>query len=443
MGSNFEQYIKDAMDNPPEFPFDENLWNDMEARLDAQKDQKTPFGFIGKLPLFLWAATMTGLCIYFYANQNNNSNPPSSPELEEKKEISVERHVTVIYDTIYNKIVVNQQNIQPSTQSNNKAPVYSTGYSSAQFALLLDEKELFEIFESRPLSAMTIAANQNFPSIGLSRESEPAAAEALTSSEKTSIQKEFDLTDFAFVTMPISQIPTLEQKPFMVSNPVDLPAIKVKKMRKKKVRLYLQQLKPTRFALSGTTGTFASLNLGGSGFNLRGSAHAEIGIGTRLSLIAGVEYFANDFTRRFKEDDEYPVMGFPDLPPSSGEDILLKIQGDFNYLQIPFGIKYALFPRKYFNPYIGAGLISGRTNRSRLEYEYQSIQGSYSVSEGRLLSRNFELSAFWSSLGFQIRMNQHWSLILEGSSQFALHKGTFKYENLQLLKLSTGVHYQF
>lgn len=447
MENNFERHIKESMENPPELPFQEGLWNDMEARLDQAQSKKRPFGFIGRLPLFLWGLAMTGLCLYLFMQQNTNTKniQDTTPEEIAKQPLAaandgIVKRITVIYDTIYNNIVVNhvqnQWAVEPSSQSRT---AYQVVYHPDRFKLRLEKDVLFEVFEPSSLVA-SLAIPQRL-SIGL-RPTTTKQSETLVADDDF-LQQEFDLTDFAFVVQPISELPTLQYLMLDTDGTIDLPEVKAKKMKRKKLLLMARQMRPTRFAVSGTTGTFASLNLGGQGFNLRGSANVEVGFGPQLSLVAGVEYFSNDFNRKLKEDEEYPLEGFPDLPPANSEDMLLDIQGDFNYLQIPFGLKYTFFPRRSFNPYTGIGLIYSRTARSRLEYEYQSDLGRYSVSEGRLLTRNFKLNSYWASIGVQVQMNNHWSLMLEGSSQFALSKGLYNYENLQLLKLSTGVIYEF
>lgn len=449
MENNFEDYIKDAMNNPPDFPFEERVWKDMESKLDEDKERKPLLGFVGRLPLFLLALGMTSLAGFFYMKQQKAMNriveverqlvEYSTINTKTSTEPSLEKRVTVIYDTIYNRIVIDQL-VQPTLRANNTAaPLERRFYPPNQF--VIDFEQSVSDFIRQPEYAAV------FNAIGLAKSLNRTASVSLLGvqqfDERTDETIDEVLVDW--FANPLDQLTSVDYDLLDIDQGVVLPALNIiEKKRRKRVKVYLQKLKPSHFSFSGITGSFASLNLGGNGFNLRGMAQAELGLGKSSAIIAGVEFFANDFNKRIDPEDPNALKGFPELPPDNAEDILQNIQGDFTYLQIPFGIKQIIFPRRYFYPYIGAGLIAGRTNRSRLEYQYLSSGGTaYSISRGNLQPRNFELSAFWSTVGFQIQMNKRWSLLLEGSSQFDLEKGTFKYENLSLLKVGTGLRYQF
>ena len=121
MENNFEDHIKGAMDNPPDFPFDERLWKDMESRLNDGGEKKPILGFIGRLPLLILALLATSLAGYFYLKQDKAMERIADIEQQlqifqqelqgqnqTKTQTNLERQVTVVYDTIYNKIVVNQ-----------------------------------------------------------------------------------------------------------------------------------------------------------------------------------------------------------------------------------------------------------------------------------------------------------------------------------------------
>ncbi len=443
MGNDFEKHIKDSMNNPPEVPFDEGLWNDMESRLDGDKERKPATGF-GFLPLLLLTLFTTSLAGFFYfqnykAMERLDELEQQLNHQEEVKEVAVtEKHVTVIYDTIYNRIIVNQvqqSNYIPSgnTQTNKNiksaAPyLFTPGNSTTS----IDFRKAVDF------SAFDYA--------GITKRYGQESLLNLVVKEKMTV--EAYLASLPNFDSSVAGIASLTASNLKIDREISLPPIKIlEKKQKKKLRIYLKEMKPTDFALSGTTGTFASLNLGGNGFNLRGTFQGELNFGKRFSLLAGGEYFSNDFSKKVGIDEIGTPDGFPDIPANSSEDKLLNIQGDFNYFQIPFGVKYVVFPRRYFYPYVAGGLIAGRTTRSRLEYTYERSASppgvEYSVSRGQLLPRTFEMSAFWSTVGFQVSLNRNWSILMEGSSQFDLKKGVYKYENLSILKLSAGFRYRF
>lgn len=426
MENKFEQFIKQSMENPPERAFEERLWEDMDSRLNYSDKGDKGSGLWRNLPWFLLTLFMTSLAGFFYVKHykameriavvEEKLATVTAPLTESEKP---ERKSVILYDTIYRTVMIDEyvRRSNPVTAENKR-------YEANGFMRILDRFSKIELttFGPQELGIQNFAKTNDW---GVVREG----------SDYT-----FDWSNAA------NELPSLLiQENLKFERSSSLPELQVMRNRQKKnVRFYLNHLRPTRFSLAGTTGTFASLNLGGSGFNLRGSAHAEVGLGSRFSLLAGVEYFSNDFTKTIEAEDLIAGLeGFPELPANNDEDVLTEIQGDFNYLQIPFGVKYVIYPFRYVDPYVGLGLVYGKTTRSRLEYEYLSPIGPYSVSEGRLLPNLFEMNALYGTLGVQIQMNRHWSLLLEGSGQMDIKQGVYKYENLELLKLNTGVIYKF
>jgi hypothetical protein len=452
MENSFEKHIKDAMDNPPDFPFNERLWKDMESRLNNEGEKKPFLGFIGRLPLLLLTLVAASLAGYFYIKQHNAMKRIA--DIEQQLQITsqpkpvdyLEKHVTVIYDTIYNSVMVNQTSHfnQKHFSKSNQKQRYNQAVNQ-QWALYFPDFSNFYFDQDKyTISNNSYVSDLSLLSFGFNK---PYIKEKGNEHLKNQlVEQTASLPAISDLEVASMKIPTIGYTLLTIEKQVNLPSITPQEIkRKKKFILYLHKLKPTNFALLGTTGTFASLNLGGNGFNLRGSAHAEIGMGKRFSWIMGIEYFSNDFNNNIAPDQIEPLNGFPELPPNNAEDVLQRIQGDFNYLQIPVGFKYIIFPQRHLFPYVSAGLIAGNARKSRLEYDYLSLANGaeYSVSKGNLLPRNLPLNAFWSTIGFEVELNKNWSFLLEGSSQIGLKKGTYKYENLQILKLSTGVKYEF
>lgn len=438
MENKFEQFIKQSMEHPPEHAFEERLWQDMEGRLNYSDKGGKGSGLRRSLPWFLLTLFMTSLAGFFYVKHykameriavvEEQLAAVTTPLIKLDEPV---RESIVLYDTIYRTVMIDEY-VRGRVDL---AVAKNTGPHTVDFmrtiAQLSDLKR--SVFEEEGLGIRHFAESNDW---GV-RVSEEGDGWSETNEGRAYA---FDWTNAA------DEVPSLLlQEDLKVERLTTLPELQVMRNKQKKnVKFYLNHLRPTRFSLAGTTGTFASLNLGGSGFNLRGSAHAEVGLGSRFSLLAGVEYFSNDFTKTIEEEDLIEGLeGFPELPANNDEDVLTEIQGDFNYLQIPFGVKYVIFPFRYVDPYLGLGLVYGKTTRSRLEYEYLSPIGPYSVSEGRLLPNLFEMNALYGTIGVQIQMNRHWSLLLEGSGQMDIKQGVYKYENLELLKLNTGVIYKF
>lgn len=451
MENNFENHIKSILDNPPDFPFDQRLWEDMESRLDDNKNNKPQNGFAGRLPLLIMLLFTSALAGFFYFKHYKATERIAAIEKQllsqnqTQSESKTNQHLTVVYDTIFNTVVVNTvQDFKPdfpALSSGNQFRGLNTIPNSTlsypdfkQFSFETDWDLLSQTPYFSSISMLNFGAVKNYTQ----------------TNEKNVVDNQSDKNSTDAIGLdPYStatrKLEVLALFPLDNERSADLPDIFVPEISHRKPPVfYLDKLKPTRISVSGTAGTFTSLNLGGNGFNLRGSAHVEVGFGERFSGIVGIEYFTNDFNKEIDVDNPEELEGFPDLPPLNEEDILQNIQGDFNYLQIPIGIKYMVFQQKHLFPFLSAGVIAGGTSKSRLEYDYfSSTIGNYPVSQGNLLPRDFELSAFWTSIGFEIELNRNWSFLMEGSSQFDFNKGKYRYENLQILKLSTGVQYEF
>ncbi len=449
MEANFEKNIRDKMSNPPELPFEERLWEDLSSRLKKEKQQKNAAGFFGSWPLLL-AIFTTGLALLFYAKHYKAMKKVSQLEQqiqaweENLTSNTTEKHVTVIYDTIYNLVEVGGQLVGRSEEHT------SANYSRREFAVakasffsppIMNIDQMKSGHAAIPASSSPLAAF-DFPQLVLLNYNQHLRK----SQRQLNIQApNKPLYTRSTLLQPLPTLPTRTLTLEVIAPAANFPLMEVAaRKQRKKLSYYLQKMKPTRFSLSGMMGTFTSLNLGSSGFNLRGSAYADLHMGDHFVFTLGAEYFSNDFNRRIEEDEPGTPKGFPDLPSSNQEDLLTNIKGDFNYLQIPFGFKYLINPIRHFYPYVGFGIVASKSTRSRLEYEYTSLQGAtHFVSQNSLLPNAFDLNGIWTSLGFQLRLNKNWYFLVEGSSQFDLDKGKYRYEDLELLKFSGGFKYTF
>ncbi|MCP3929144.1 MAG: hypothetical protein GY705_08600 [Bacteroidetes bacterium] len=243
---------------------------------------------------------------------------------------------------------------------------------------------------------------------------------------------------------PLSLLPPLSPSVVLFEEKVNFPHVEIKRIsfEKRNLEYYLRKFSPSEFSLSALSGFSYSLVDAGGLFKPMASIRAEIKYGSRFSFIIGLEALNNGFEFE-NEDSEIDLSGFPEFMPENPNDVLHEINGDFIYLQIPFGVKYSFLTKGRFHPYLGLGLVSKKAITSSLKYEYLSIMNEYSLSQSGLASGSFKADDFWTTIGMKVDLNTRWRILLEGSSQIRLNQGNDFYQNTQILKLNTGIEYRF
>jgi len=431
MFDSFNQKIKDTMNNSPDFPFEERLWEDMEQRLDAAENPSDkPFMW---LPFLLLLILSWGGLAYFvqayYSTQNLldlskqvekqativNSNQTSLAHLEKRN--------VVIYDTIYKKVYVEQEITDVKIKPNSNfisTPSRKHFIDWAFFDANLSKHQSFfsnsnlNYFELNGLPLSNQNINIDTPAINKIK------------------QYKNNLTLINLPSIPLFEI----SQPLVQKSPQFLEQRK----KRKKVSDYLYPLRPQSFSLSAQGGISKSFNIEESDDNTNAKINASIGYGSNFELLVGLEFLTNSFEYYLDREN---INDFPRLDPNNSGDVLNEIYGDFKYIQIPFGIQYYFAPKSNLQPYIGLGLIAHKAIKSSLDYQYLSIMEEYLISQDNTLSPSFALSDMWSSIGVRYHLNSNWALLVEGSTQLELKKQPYLYQNHQYLKWNVGLQYQF
>ena len=436
MHDYFEQKIKGTLNNPPDFPFDEKAWKNMEGRLKKQPGKKWgAMAYLVPLAFLLWLLPLAfSWLAYEKLDDSNNKIEHLETMLESNATLLldtiVERHVTVVYDTIYRTAYADVK-IENNNISNPQLPFYQTSFS---FFNKINKPFFPEQKYDHLLPPLSVFGF--FPPI-LSGQSKNT--DNIEMGNNNAAQKVVDLG----VATKVDQ---LKLQPLLYdSDPglsiASLPYISIKK--KKGLHYYIYKMQPTRFALGIDYGlvNVADFGAGNSAIGL----DAAIGYGKNLNLIIGAEYLQWNFKKGFEEEDKGEIPeGFPAVTPNSSGDELHELYGDFKFLQVPVGLEYTFFSNRRLRPYFGLGVIAQRALSAQLVYEYKTpSDNEYKIRRNNVLPNNFELKSAWGSLGIQYEFGDYWSFRLEGNAQFDLEKGKYKYEGLQFYKIKGGMEYRF
>ena len=114
-----------------------------------------------------------------------------------------------------------------------------------------------------------------------------------------------------------------------------------------------------------------------SGGNLIG-INTEIQFIKNTSLLLGVERINAQI--KISDDDPAGFDKYPIATPNEPGDILHELKGDFNYLQIPVGIKKSFLNKNKLKPFASLGLVALRPYKQAFVYEYINGTGEYKLT---------------------------------------------------------------
>lgn len=445
MEDNFEKKLRESLGNPPEFPFEERLWNDVENKLNIDDTKPTnKLGGIAGLLFLLLAGLMTILAAVFYVKQSEALE--RLDEIEGKiSQVSHEKivennNIEVIHDTVYIYLpseqspshLVQEKYVRNRTTSQK----YSTKKINNSFQFNnTDFSKLYQRFEKS--NQVQLGLRNDFERVQEDSKLPLDIGQLLmyTKNSQREMMSSFEssVLDIAFLKSGLLEAERI----------FDLRIFEYQDIKSKKnADYYLLKLRPTSFALSTSAGISYSLNLGGR-TNFVGGLQAEVGYGRNFSFVIGLEYLSNNFKLEFDDDDIPELADIESPSPDNLGDILHELYGDFSYLQIPFGIKYVIPTKKRIRPYFGLGLITHKSLKSNLAFEYLSNLEEYKLELNNVLDDRFEINDFWTTIGLQYDISRHWNMFVEGSAQIEFKSQPYRYQNHQYIKTNIGLQYIF
>lgn len=460
MDNKFDDKLKNILSNPPEFPVDEGAKSQFLKQLYTLDVVSTPKRKTHWGRTMLWLALLFlagGIGYLFSQNQNLKAQLLENKQGQNSIVLDtvIEKHVTVVYDTIYiskeNNLPIGQANYR-YTNSERKSDKRQSNNLDNYFNAMLPaffaqkSKVFSEDFISNTWQNDKAGNNNSFLAFihrdGKNNSSDNSDASDISSFEKSSYNISLlDRDEIIYPQSLESKILTVLQSEYFF----DYEAYE----RKAKKRKRRQMMQPQSFALGihGGFGKDLSLDF----YDVKQSNYilgidAEIGFGKKLALVIGVNYRRQNF----KVDGEYdnqPISleYFPPITPQDIDDELHEVYWRSEYLEIPFGFKYSFLSDKRIQPYFGLGLMSRKALSSKVTFEYYATGGGeYKAIESGVLSSEFKVNNAWGTLGAQFKLTKNWKFFLEGGYQFDWkNKDLTKLDAVQILQSNAGILYQF
>lgn len=449
MDDKFEDKIRESLNSPPDYPFEERVWQDLEGRLDQLDKRQPRTGYP-----FWWLPVLAAipLLLLFWlwgAYQQQGAELAQLQQGARQSQVTimdtiVRRTVVMEYDTIY-RTVYETTVIKDDPRSRHgqlyPSPSILLGNNGSFYNLRSEKSSLTSVDGSRWLPWGTI------PSAWGTR---PGGLEEETTAKDRTAPGTADLASREMTMGKWNKSPTtpLPFRFFFLNYAGEegLPAIVTPTIepRNKTLTERLASVLPAQVRIGFSGGTFAANGLPEleKQSNFSGALLAELSYSRHLSIVLGAEYLANSFG--LKHDDDADFSGFPIVTPNSPADELEKLQGDFRYWQFPLGVKYRMLVKKRLSPYVGAGVMAIRPTQSLLNYEYESSGNLYySLSQDDFLSRNLMLEDAWLMLGVEYYLGKNWSVLLDANAQWSFGKANNIIEKREFLKGRLGFGYAF
>jgi hypothetical protein len=440
MDDKFEDKIRESLNSPPDYPFEERVWQDLEGRLDQLDKRQPRTGFpFWWLPVLAAAVPVLLLFWLWGAYQQQGA------ELAQLQQLPPQGQVTIM-DTIVRRTVI----VEYDT-------VYHTVYETTKIET--DPK-----FRQRPFYPTSLlpggerlSPTGSYENKWLPWQSGPSAqgtwprwSETGTTGEDENLLNTVDLAVRETAIRKWDQVPTrpLPFRFFFLNYAGEeaLPAIVIPtiEQRKKTLADRVAPILPSEVRIGFSAGSFFANGLPEveKQSNFSGALSAELSYSRHLSVVFGAEYLANNFG--LKHDDDVDFNGFPLVPPNTPGDELERLQGDFRYWQFPLGIKYRMLVKKRLSPYLGGGIMAIRPTQSLLNYEYENSSNDYySLSQDNLLGRQLMLEDVWLMLGAEYYLGKNWSVLLDANAQWSFGKANNNIEKREYFKLRLGFGYAF
>jgi hypothetical protein len=390
----FKQFRRN-LERRPAPVFEEQDWQEMEKRLDAQDKKRRP-----AIPVW-WAFPLLllslGVNLYFVREINDTRSSVSAPETS-RDTIYLTKHLLKT-DTIYKTRILH-----------------------------LNEQALFadlssKIPENRP------PADSNFKNNNKDFVKTPSTEEkpSLTKNALETVDNQIIITKEGIRTRPATNqsMPAPNDRPPGETNPSDLQtqafedtaAVKTADLparkQKKSLHDYWNYLRPSDFQVGASGGWAAPW---GSGLSWQSGpsagVYAAIVFSPRIQLWADAQYldlgFASD--RMDAQSDVPPVE------PPSKDFVFLKAEARQPSLQYAAGLTYSFYPGRKFNPFVGLGY--GLVSRFSYEvvYEFANIGTGIEWNVDKPGSpRAFFSDYGLLTAGFDRRLSKYWNLQLRAN----------------------------
>ncbi len=417
---DFDKHIKSILENPPEFPVNEQVWKRVESKLH-------PYSFSPERLWWLLPLAMMPIAILSWlltGSPANDRAPGTSPASIVISDTIYKKTIIHTYDTVYHHTVIVEEvhkspgTAKPYTGSWQQTPPQGFGSlasfmrsgfrsleSFSRWSSLSRQKDVHWLTGTRPLQA-TPAVNTKEKStiyVGLK------SAAALKNKYFSAI---------------------FPNKRVLHASPMDLAAIQAagqQSRRRAKLANAAYQvagaIAPDAFGFGITTS--AEMYLDGS---MQGHvAHANglslyLDLNPRMRLVGGIELLSVNYD----EFEPGRFSKYPHAEPPSSDKVLTRIEPYLTYYRLPLGMELRLHKRaRVLEPYAQAGLFWIRkSEKSHLEYYFSTPQtGDEHILKVPIVEEAQSLSwlpgSWWAGAGLDwYPFPHHRNLLLRGQATY-------------------------
>lgn len=412
MDKNFDDDIRDMLNNPPEFIPGAFDFAALQGRLDADaaapaadalESNRDGRGVFWICALLLLALLSGAVWSFMQINAAKNQVKDLEQQLAEKNasEAAIIREMITVYDTVFQTVTVLQEN-----------PVVSSSYDDSNF-----EQAFSNFVDNSQTTNVSALSKENINT---------APTETLF--DKNNVPRILPLTLKALLATsqdnPLNTSVSTAAEPLRNKKGINLWAA----VRPRSVQIGAVFNPWNRFIINGRVRKSSSKGVG-----------LDFNYGRNWRISTGLEYFKVYQELDAMNDD---ISYYPIAKSDDRRDVLEEVSLDAQFLQIPLGVKYVFMPKKFLRPYLHASVLARRVLRQNFSYTYAERFNPH------FLHREFNFSPFLFSgfrfgTGVEFDMYSRLSARIEGTYGRDFTDAAYQYDPLIYWGVKGGLFFEF
>ncbi|MEZ4987687.1 MAG: hypothetical protein R2795_22105 [Saprospiraceae bacterium] len=425
MEDNFTRGIRDILNNPPNYPFDESAWQRLENKLVLRRSR----GWGTLLSGVLLAISL--VCWWRISHQVDRLQAMLMTVEQTANEKAVDTHI--IYRTIIVTDTVFQfypaKNNASYQEPENSLPSNATHIKggSRSFAASWDK----HLAKQNWLNATDL---YSFSSIRFRDNLVPhKAIDAEEQSDINSLTSENKL-----ILLPTLSYAVTRKEGILPTTPFLQDWQAAFRHRNRAVSTI-----ENRWSIYGHVSAMLPLSYQQEdAFYYALQVGGEYKINNGISWVLGINRINGN--GKIETDNEAPLEGYPSIDFDNPDDLLHEINAQVGYWQMPFGVKWSLKSHNRWTPAVGAGVLTQLDRSTTLGYEINTSSGGKYEKVLQIPNNSrWQIGSWWIEAGIQHPVGKQWQLQLFAATQGGFRKGAYFYDNPLLGQLGIGMKYRF
>lgn len=414
----FENKMREMLDKGEEQPFEMRQWRNLRTQLDNADGQPMawwlrwmPLGFLILIGLLGWQSWRQ----YRLQGEFEELTTMLSEQQINQQSLTEERRTTVVFDTVYRRITIEENVRQPAGQY---AP--GPGLTSSLWTPTTGQFTAFYPETKRPPSPATYSSLASY----LAGERAAVAAAEVDELRLLAVG-------------PINLLPGVGPYRLGFNRPLPSTSIAPAFAPEEMFRNPLwPKIKPKSYTLEGGIGSQRDWAFSDEE-GISGYLGLEAALGKRISLTLGGSYLQRFFKRG---EDDLPVTGLPLVEALNPTDELEGVSGNLNFLQIPVGIRLYGIQSEKVGIYLegGIGVALGFSDNITTIYE-EVDDNEYSLVNKSPLSTSLKPNFYYLRAGFNYRLGERLQARFDLMQQDGIGQFDFEYQRPKLLHWRVGV----